>query len=135
MTTIKMPVYNEITEEYEGEKNVDLEKELSEHAIKELNLKPEIKEEPLVTGGGSEPKKNPTFLKVDGSNLPNRVKNLVKFTNGSDDYLDDPIFINIEHITTIFCNPTTGNTIIFNGHSGQNWAVKESFEEVMKRIK
>ena len=85
MTTIKMPVYNEITEEYEGEKNVDLEKELSEHAIKELNLKPEIKEEPLVTGGGSEPKKNPTFLKVDGSNLPNRVKNLVKFTNGSDD--------------------------------------------------
>jgi len=62
----------------------------------------------------------------------------VKLTN-TGKYRDNPIFINIDHITSVFEEPTNSgslSTVVFSvsGHS-HRWVVEEGLSEVMKKIK
>ena len=129
MTTIKVPVYNEITEEYEKEmkdfdtKNLDPNGDrFNEEMIKEKNKKERG------------PSKNPAFSNFT-ANLPESFDNFVTFKNASDEYWNDPICINKSHITSFFGNPGTGRTIIFSGYSNQSWEVQEDLETVSNFIK
>jgi hypothetical protein len=62
---------------------------------------------------------------------------LVKFTNASNDLKGNPLYINVEHITSVFEAPTDGGslkTIIWGGPTGIGWEVEESLNEAFKLI-
>lgn len=63
----------------------------------------------------------------------------VKLTN-TGRYRDDPIYINVDQITSVFEEATDRGsliTVVFGGPGPQpiKWIVEESLGEVMKRIK
>lgn len=62
---------------------------------------------------------------------------MIKFTNLSPDRLDMPIYINKDHIVSIFEEASNGGsltTIIYGGPNGERWHVEESLNEVVKLI-
>lgn len=124
MTKIKIPVFNEITEEYE--------KELKE--IDTKNLDPNGDRFSEKMSKENPPSRNPAYESFDKLDLPETFGDFIKLTNSSDEYWNDPIIINKNHITSFFGSPGTGRTIIFSGHGNQNWEVKEDLKTVIKLI-
>ena len=62
---------------------------------------------------------------------------MVKFTNLNRDRLDMPIYINKDHIISVFEEPSDGGsltTVIYGGPKGERWYVEESLGEVIKMI-
>jgi hypothetical protein len=64
---------------------------------------------------------------------------IIKLTNASNSHKDNPIFINIEHITCIFQEAKQeGGSLTTFVHSrigaGITWEVEESPSEIMKLI-
>jgi len=63
----------------------------------------------------------------------------VKLINNAERRKGDPVYININHIVSVFEEPTNGgslSTVIFGGvGNGTRWTVEEGLGEVMKKIK
>ena len=62
---------------------------------------------------------------------------MLKFTNRNVERLDMPIYINRDHIISVFEEPNNGGsltTIIYGGPLGERWYVEESLGEVIKKI-
>lgn len=63
---------------------------------------------------------------------------MLKFTNNSERYKGNPVYINSECIISIFEEPTDGGslaTVIFGGFGPpQKWTVEEGLSEVIKII-
>ena len=66
---------------------------------------------------------------------------LIKFTNGSDQFKGNDLYINSDHIVAVYeftkpeDNTNTIMTIIYGGPQGSEWYVNESLAEVNKRLK
>ena len=66
---------------------------------------------------------------------------LIKFTNGSDQFKGNDLYINPDYIVAVYeftkteNNTNTIMTVIYGGPQGSEWAVNESLSEVIKRIK
>jgi len=125
MTKIKLPVWNDITEEYENEM-----KDFDTNALDPNNdrFKTGVKEEV------KQPSRNPAYESFDKVDLPDTFGDFIKLTNSSDEYWNDPIIINKKHITSFFGSPGTGRTIVYSGHGNQNWEVKEDLQTIVKLI-
>ena len=62
---------------------------------------------------------------------------MLRFTNASEPYKGNPLYINKEWITCVFEHPRDGGsliTVIFGGPTGTPWEVEESLGEVLKII-
>lgn len=62
---------------------------------------------------------------------------LVKFTNASDMLKGNPLYINSEHVVSVFESPTDGGslkTIIWGGPTGIGWEIEESLNQAVKLI-
>lgn len=62
---------------------------------------------------------------------------MLKFTNLNRDRLDMPIYINKDHIVSVFEEPNDGGsltTVIYGGPRGEQWHVEESLGEVIRKI-
>jgi hypothetical protein len=61
---------------------------------------------------------------------------MLKFTNLNHDRLDMPIYINRDHIISVYENVTNKGSLrtIIYGTSGTEWHVEESLNEVIKII-
>lgn len=63
---------------------------------------------------------------------------IVKLTNTVDDLKGSPIYINADHITSIYQMPREEGgsliTVIYGGPKGEAWNVEESPEEIVKLI-
>lgn len=61
---------------------------------------------------------------------------LVKFTNRTEGRIGDPIYINANHIISVFENPRENgslSTIIYGGDD-KTWIVEESLLEAIRKI-
>ena len=61
---------------------------------------------------------------------------MLKFTNMNTDRLDMPIYINRDHIISVYENATDNGSLrtIIYGTGGNTWHVEESLNEVIKII-
>lgn len=63
----------------------------------------------------------------------------VKLTNNAERRKGDPVYININHIVSVFEEPTNGGslaTVVFGGiGNGTRWVVEEGPGEVIKKIR
>jgi len=61
----------------------------------------------------------------------------VKLTNGAPGREDDPLHVNIDHITAVYEDKTDGGTLVtrvYSAYSTTTWTVQESLGEVIKTI-
>ena len=62
---------------------------------------------------------------------------MIKFINLAEGYVGDPIYINPDHIISVFPQSTEHGslkTLIYGGTNGTVWVVEEGVEEVVKKI-
>ena len=63
---------------------------------------------------------------------------MIKFTNASEAFKGDAIYINPSHVTAVyeFAKNKGGSltTIIYGGHTGITWEVEESLGQVIKML-
>ena len=63
---------------------------------------------------------------------------LVKFTNGSEQFKGNDLYINMNHIIAVYEFTkelgTDPVTIVYGGTQGSEWAVGETLTEAVKRI-
>lgn len=61
----------------------------------------------------------------------------IKLTNNADGRKDDPIYINVDHITAVYEDQIEGGgliTKIYGGLQGTTWVVQESLGEVVGKL-
>jgi uncharacterized protein YlzI (FlbEa/FlbD family) len=62
---------------------------------------------------------------------------MIKLMNMAEGHIGDPLFINPDHIITVFPQVIDGGsirTIIYGGTNQTTWVVEEGVEEVIKKI-
>jgi hypothetical protein len=60
----------------------------------------------------------------------------IKLTNASEGRKGDPILINVNHILSVYENPTDGGSLqtVIYGFNNLSWTVEEGFSVVAQKI-
>lgn len=61
----------------------------------------------------------------------------IKLTNFANDYLGDPLYLNVDWIVSVYPTIRDGGsqiTTIYGGPLGSTWYVEEGLEQVLKKI-
>lgn len=62
----------------------------------------------------------------------------IKLTNFANNYLGDPLYLNVDWIVSVYPTIRDGGsqiTTIYGGPVGSTWYVEEGLEQVVKKIK
>ena len=61
----------------------------------------------------------------------------IKLTNAAEGRKGDPILINVNHILSVYENPTNGGSLqtVVYGFNGLSWTVEEGFSTVEQKIR